>query len=440
MAWRLAKSLEVLRNQINAQWPVRDKSNDGTIGDASHQATTSDHNPNAAGVVTAMDITRDVAHGLDSRAVAQQLLDSRDPRIKYIISDGQICNSTVSPWVWRKYTGADPHDHHFHISVKADATLWDDPRPWKFGVQGVARSGKGGWYSQFNGKFKWVDEGDAPGSAALGVPDDAQGVSFFDKATLGKWFFVTAPNGVRSLEQQTDIGPAPATGRLIDISAAAAERFGYSPANFPTDKIFSWEPTAPPASVASLSPQQQAVAFRDLRRAPVVASPPPPPTKETTEMNLFGFLPLLMRILQILPQIQEAMKSGTSIFVLLQKFAPDLISILTGIGGQLFPELPAPSQTQIGGLMMDPAKIRVIQTQLNKLGANPQLETDGLLGAKTKAAVIAFQTAHNVVPADGWPGDQTTAALQTEVSKLTAVVPPAAPAPGPTLSLGIPSA
>ena len=159
-------------------------------------------------------------------------------------------------------------------------------------------------------------------------------------------------------------------------------------------------------------------------------------------MNLFGFLPLLMRILQILPQIQEAMKSGTSIFVLLQKFAPDLISILTGIGGQLFPELPAPSQTQIGGLMMDPAKIRVIQTQLNKLGASPALDTDGLLGAKTKAAVIAFQTAHNVVPADGWPGDQTTAALQTEVAKLTAVVvPPAAPpASGPTLSLGIPSA
>src|SRR5678815_5216989 len=107
MAWRLAKSLGVLRDQINAQWPVRAKGNDGTIGDERHQATPSDHNPNAAGVVTAMDITRDAAHGLDSRKVAQAILDSRDPRIKYVISDGQICSSIVSPWVWRKYTGKD---------------------------------------------------------------------------------------------------------------------------------------------------------------------------------------------------------------------------------------------------------------------------------------------------------------------------------------------
>jgi hypothetical protein len=138
------------------------------------------------------------------------------------------------------------------------------PQPQTSAVA-FSQSGKGSWYSQFVGKYKWVDNGDAPGSAALGVPDNAQGVSFYDHSTLGKWFQVRAPNGVVSIEQQTDIGPSPGTGRLIDISAAAAERFGYSPSNFPTDSIFSWQQTNPPAAVASLTPQQQAAAYRDLR-------------------------------------------------------------------------------------------------------------------------------------------------------------------------------
>jgi hypothetical protein len=143
-------------------------------------------------------------------------------------------------------------------------------------------------------------------------------------------------------------------------------------------------------------------------------------------MDLFKFLPLLMRIMQILPQIQDAMKSGTSIFTLLSKFAPDLIGILTGIGGSLFPELPAPSQAQAGGLMMDPVKVRLIQGQINTLGlATPLLVVDGSYGQLTKAAVTAFQIAHNVTPADGWAGDVTTAALQTEINKLNASEKPA---------------
>lgn len=143
-------------------------------------------------------------------------------------------------------------------------------------------SGKGSWYSQFTGKYEWADTGDAPGSAALGVPDNAQGVSFYDRSTLGHWFEVRAPNGVVSIEQQTDIGPHPNTGRTIDISAAAAERFGYSPRNFPTDSVFQWRAISAPAAVAGLSPQQQAAQFRDLRKGkpmdPTVTPLPPMPS------------------------------------------------------------------------------------------------------------------------------------------------------------------
>jgi hypothetical protein len=102
--------------------------------------------------------------------------------------------------------------------------------------------GKGSWYSQYKGKYTWTDTGDKPNSNALGVPDDQQGCAFYNQTTLGHWFLVTAPNGKTLKLQQTDIGPHPNTGRKIDIAAVAAEAFGYSPTNFPTDQIFSWKP------------------------------------------------------------------------------------------------------------------------------------------------------------------------------------------------------
>jgi hypothetical protein len=140
------------------------------------------------------------------------------------------------------------------------------------------QSGKGSWYSQFQGKYSWVDTGDTPGSNALGVPDADQGISFYNKATLGQWFELHAPNGVVSTEQQTDIGPNPNTGRTIDISAACAERIGYSPSNFPTDGIFQWRSIPAPASVASLSPVQQAIAYAKLRGQLPVPTTPANPT------------------------------------------------------------------------------------------------------------------------------------------------------------------
>ncbi len=127
-------------------------------------------------------------------------------------------------------------------------------------------SGKGSWYSQFRGRYLWHDHGDAPNSNALAVPDECQGISFLSRSGLGNWFLVTAPNGVQSVEQQTELGPGKRTGRLIDISAAAAERFGYSPNNFPTDKIFTWERVDAPDEVAALMPKRQAIEFARIRR------------------------------------------------------------------------------------------------------------------------------------------------------------------------------
>lgn len=133
MAWRLAKGLEKLREQVNAKYPQRSKSSDGSVGDTSHSARKSDHNPDSRGVVHAIDITHDPRNGFDSYRFADHLLATQDPRISYIISNRRIGSgpSGQAPGVWRKYTGSNAHDHHVHISIVASRE--DDTSEWNIG-------------------------------------------------------------------------------------------------------------------------------------------------------------------------------------------------------------------------------------------------------------------------------------------------------------------
>lgn len=138
MAWRLAKGLEKLRAQVNEKWPSRSKESDGTIGDEAHASRSSDHNPwvkdGSIGVVTGMDITHDPKSGCDSYALAEQLLRAKDPRIKYVISNKKIASGTgqgQEAWKWRPYSGANPHNHHVHISIKSDKASYDSVASWR---------------------------------------------------------------------------------------------------------------------------------------------------------------------------------------------------------------------------------------------------------------------------------------------------------------------
>lgn len=135
MAWRVARSLETLLKQVNAACPLRDKKNDGTIGDENHQSRESDHNPWVdGGVVTALDITHDPRMGVDCEKIAEQLRSGQDRRIKYIIWNGQIANYQPlqgrAAFAWRPYHGASKHDKHMHLSVRPNSTLYDDASPW----------------------------------------------------------------------------------------------------------------------------------------------------------------------------------------------------------------------------------------------------------------------------------------------------------------------
>jgi hypothetical protein len=126
--WRLARSLKILLGQVNVLAPARSKASDGSIGDVAHAGRASDHNPTRDGVVCAMDITHDPPHGCDAGVLAERLIQSRDPRIKYVIWNRHIASSLIQPWEWRVYSGQNPHQKHVHVSVLPETA--DDERPW----------------------------------------------------------------------------------------------------------------------------------------------------------------------------------------------------------------------------------------------------------------------------------------------------------------------
>jgi hypothetical protein len=120
MSWKLCKAGQQLRQQIDDSYPDRDRASDGTIGDARHSSRTSDHNPDAKGIVRAIDIDRDLS-GKKKPDLMPYLADQirhaakSDKRIAYIIFAGKIASPRMG-WRWRKYSGINPHNSHCHIS------------------------------------------------------------------------------------------------------------------------------------------------------------------------------------------------------------------------------------------------------------------------------------------------------------------------------------
>lgn len=135
MSWRVARTLETLRGEIDKAAPRRNKASDGSIGDAAHSSRTSDHNPNGAGVVRARDFTHDPAGGLDCFALASHLVGllGKHPGLRggaYIIWQGRIISTDRLGEGWRKYTGSNPHNHHLHLSCGREGYDSTQPYDW----------------------------------------------------------------------------------------------------------------------------------------------------------------------------------------------------------------------------------------------------------------------------------------------------------------------
>jgi hypothetical protein len=111
MAWHLAPSLSNLRDELNKMYPNRPKTSDGSIGNAAHKATKSDHNPNSRNSVNALDITYPGVNFRSFMAAAK-----KHPSTNYVIFNRKIY-SRSNGWVAKAYTGVSPHTEHIHISI-----------------------------------------------------------------------------------------------------------------------------------------------------------------------------------------------------------------------------------------------------------------------------------------------------------------------------------
>jgi hypothetical protein len=120
----LAANLATLRREIDSRFPKRDKESDGWIGDSRHQARKSDHNPDARGVVNAIDVDKD---GIDTKLLIRCAINH--PTCEYVIHERTIWSRSRG-FKPRRYTGQNPHTKHVHISGRHEREFQDSKAPW----------------------------------------------------------------------------------------------------------------------------------------------------------------------------------------------------------------------------------------------------------------------------------------------------------------------
>lgn len=137
--WRMAASLVILGDEANHANPTRDKSSDGTIGDARHQALppgSTDHVPwlqhRGMGICRARDIDASdlpLAAAVERARVAAYS-DAGHPLRGggYIIFAGKITKPDFTGWA--RYLGSNPHVLMAHFSVSTDPARFDSREPW----------------------------------------------------------------------------------------------------------------------------------------------------------------------------------------------------------------------------------------------------------------------------------------------------------------------
>ena len=142
-SWYLAPSLVKLRQQINSAYRGRDRSTDGAIGDAAHNARKSDHNADwdssPPGIVRAIDIDKDLLGGVTDPSVMQGLVNKliQDPRTAYVIYRSRIWQNPAvyRNGGWRSYIGKpvgapNPHNAHAHVSIRHNLSAERSTADW----------------------------------------------------------------------------------------------------------------------------------------------------------------------------------------------------------------------------------------------------------------------------------------------------------------------
>lgn len=103
-------------------------------------------------------------------------------------------------------------------------------------VTALPAPGTGG--QALRGRVSWFGgprDGMAGSKTASGIPLSQPGIAVYNTQTLRGFWWVRFPNGRAAVLQQTDVGPAPWTGRVLDVVYSTLPRLGYTEATFPTD-------------------------------------------------------------------------------------------------------------------------------------------------------------------------------------------------------------
>lgn len=125
MYWKLAPSLRSIFNELDVTWPSRRHNLDGSIGDSRHCPGTSDHCPDSAGWVHAIDIDKD---GIDPDFVVGKL-SNPDNVVRYMNWNGYQYhvrnNFRAVP-----LTESDKHRDHIHVSIEHTNYARSYTGPW----------------------------------------------------------------------------------------------------------------------------------------------------------------------------------------------------------------------------------------------------------------------------------------------------------------------
>jgi hypothetical protein len=144
-SWELVPCLGQLRAELNRIAPNRDKTTDGTIGNAAHQQHVSDHNDDEVGKVPirdadskhevhAVDLDKDLREpGLTMEMVVQHVVarcrSGAEKRLRYVIYNRRIWSAS-NGWRQESYSGDNAHTEHAHFSASYVTAREADIRPW----------------------------------------------------------------------------------------------------------------------------------------------------------------------------------------------------------------------------------------------------------------------------------------------------------------------
>lgn len=144
--WELVPCLGQLRTELNLIAPNRDRTTDGTIGNAAHQQHISDHNDDEIGKVPIRDAdNKHEVHAIDLDAdlrepnltmamVVQHIIarcrSGEEKRLRYVIYNKRIWEAS-NRWTLRAYDGDNPHTEHAHFSASYETKLEASTASWR---------------------------------------------------------------------------------------------------------------------------------------------------------------------------------------------------------------------------------------------------------------------------------------------------------------------